>query len=82
MGQLIAGCKGQEFVGISKQTSRPNTLSHESAEARAAADRRAHEIKTFVGTSAVIELRPEGGVERSLGKAKRVVDKRREFSRP
>jgi phenylacetate-CoA ligase len=52
-------------------------LSHESAEARAAADRLAHEIKTYVGTSAVIELRPEGGVERSLGKAKRVLDKRK-----
>lgn len=51
-------------------------LSHESAEARAAADLLAHEIKTYVGSSAVIELRPEGGVERSIGKAKRVLDKR------
>jgi phenylacetate-CoA ligase len=51
-------------------------LSHESAEARAAADLLAHEIKTYIGSSARIELRPEGGVERSLGKAKRVLDKR------
>jgi len=51
-------------------------LSHESAEARAAADLLAHEIKTYVGSSAVIELRPEGGVERSVGKAKRVLDRR------
>ncbi|TFZ06489.1 phenylacetate--CoA ligase [Ramlibacter henchirensis] len=51
-------------------------LSHESAEAQAAADRLAHEIKTFIGTTAVIELRAEGGVERSVGKAKRVQDKR------
>ncbi len=51
-------------------------LSHESAEARAAADVLAHEIKTYIGSSAVIELRAEGGVERSVGKAKRVVDKR------
>ena len=51
-------------------------LSHESAEARAAADVLAHEIKTYIGSSAVIELRAEGGVERSVGKAKRVLDKR------
>jgi phenylacetate-CoA ligase len=51
-------------------------LSHETAEARAAADLLAHEIKTYIGSSAVIELRPEGGVERSVGKAKRVLDKR------
>jgi len=51
-------------------------LSHESAEARAAADVLAHEIKTYIGSSAVIELRAEGGVERSIGKAKRVLDKR------
>ncbi|WBY03726.1 phenylacetate--CoA ligase [Ramlibacter tataouinensis] len=52
-------------------------LSHEGDEARGAAERLAHEIKTYIGTTAVIELRPEGGVERSVGKAKRVVDKRR-----
>ncbi len=51
-------------------------LSHDCSEARGAADRLAYEIKTYIGTSAIIELRPEGGVERSVGKAKRVVDKR------
>lgn len=51
-------------------------LSHQSAEARGAAEALAHEIKTYVGTTAVIELRAEGGVERSVGKARRVVDKR------
>ena len=30
-----------------------------------------------IGTTAKIELRPEGGIERSLGKAKRVVDLRK-----
>ncbi|MES2785041.1 MAG: phenylacetate--CoA ligase PaaK [Pseudomonadota bacterium] len=52
-------------------------LSHESSEARAAAQKLAHEIKMYIGTSAVIELRPTGGVERSLGKARRVVDQRK-----
>ncbi len=52
-------------------------LSHESSEAQAAAQKLAHEIKVYIGTSAVIELRATGGVERSLGKAKRVVDQRK-----
>ncbi len=48
----------------------------DSAAAQMAAQTLAHEIKTFIGTSAKIELRAEGGVERSLGKAKRVLDLR------
>jgi phenylacetate-CoA ligase len=52
-------------------------LSHENGEARSAADRLAHHIKSFIGTTARIELRPSGGVERSMGKAKRVIDQRR-----
>jgi phenylacetate-CoA ligase len=36
----------------------------------------AHDIKTFIGSSAQIELRPAGGIERSAGKAKRVLDLR------
>ena len=49
----------------------------DSPEAQAAAQTLAHEIKTYVGTSAHIELRAPGGVERSVGKAKRVLDQRR-----
>lgn len=48
---------------------------HGSA-AQAAAQQLQHDIKAYVGTSAEIELRTEGGVERSMGKAKRVVDTR------
>ncbi|HEY1225797.1 MAG TPA: phenylacetate--CoA ligase PaaK [Ramlibacter sp.] len=51
-------------------------LSHESDEARGAADRLAHEIKTYIGTTARIELRAANGIERSLGKARRVLDQR------
>ena len=51
-------------------------LSHDSDEARGAADRLAHEIKTYVGTTARIELRAANGIERSLGKARRVLDQR------
>jgi phenylacetate-CoA ligase len=51
-------------------------LGASSESARAAARLLQHDIKAYVGTSAEIELRPEGGVERSLGKAKRVLDRR------
>jgi phenylacetate-CoA ligase len=52
-------------------------VSPDSLAARAAAKQLQHEIKAYIGTSVDIELRPEGGVERSLGKAKRVLDQRR-----
>jgi phenylacetate-CoA ligase len=51
-------------------------IAPDSPQAQAAAQRLSHEIKTYVGTSAQVELRAEGGVERSLGKAKRVLDRR------
>jgi phenylacetate-CoA ligase len=51
-------------------------LSPQSIEARAAAEQLRHEVKVYVGSSVEVELRPEGGVERSQGKAKRVVDLR------
>jgi phenylacetate-CoA ligase len=46
------------------------------SEAKQAAAGLAKDIKTYIGSSARIELRDEGGIERSLGKAKRVVDLR------
>ena len=52
-------------------------LGPESAEAQGAAKLLTHEIKTYIGTSARVELRPCGGIERSLGKAKRVLDLRK-----
>ncbi|MDW5443557.1 phenylacetate--CoA ligase PaaK [Polaromonas sp. SM01] len=51
-------------------------LAPDSATAQAAAVLLQHEIKAYIGTAADIELRAEGGVERSLGKAKRVLDRR------
>ena len=48
----------------------------QGSAAQAAAQQLQHDIKAYVGTSADIELRAEGGVERSMGKAKRVVDTR------
>jgi phenylacetate-CoA ligase len=51
-------------------------LQVDTSEARQAAVRLQHDIKAYIGTSARVELRAEGGVERSLGKAKRVLDMR------
>jgi len=42
----------------------------------AAGNRLAHLIKSLVGVTAEVKVLPPGGIERSLGKAKRVVDKR------
>jgi len=36
----------------------------------------AHRIKTLIGVSAAIRIQEVGGIERSVGKAKRVIDKR------
>lgn len=52
-------------------------LSHEDSSAQSAAERLAQHIKSYIGTTAKIEVRPSGGIERSMGKAKRVVDQRR-----
>jgi phenylacetate-CoA ligase len=64
-----------DALTVSVETRRD--LAHDSAEAQAAAQTLAHEIKTYIGTSARIELRPCGAIERSLGKARRVVDQRK-----
>ena len=51
-------------------------VAPDCTQARAAAKQLQHEIKVFIGSSVAIELKPEGSVERSQGKAKRVVDLR------
>jgi phenylacetate-CoA ligase len=51
-------------------------ISPDSTEALAAAKMLQHEIKVYIGSSVAIEVKAEGGVERSQGKAKRVVDLR------
>jgi phenylacetate-CoA ligase len=53
------------------------SLAGVGADARnRAADTLAHRMKELIGVTAKIELVPPGGIERSLGKAKRVLDKR------
>ena len=47
-----------------------------SIDARAAAKLLEHEIKIYIGSSVQVELKAEGGIERSVGKARRVIDLR------
>ena len=47
-----------------------------SADGDAAGERLAHRIKDLIGVTAAVRVMPSGGIERSLGKAKRIVDKR------
>jgi len=54
--------------------ARPHATAPEQRSA--AARRLAHAIKTLVGVTAKISVSEPGSIERSLGKAKRVVDKR------
>jgi phenylacetate-CoA ligase len=42
----------------------------------AAGEQLAHQIKSLVGVTAFVRVVQAGGIERSLGKAKRVIDKR------
>jgi phenylacetate-CoA ligase len=47
-----------------------------AADGDAAGARLAHAIKDLVGVSAAVRVVAPGGIERSMGKARRVVDKR------
>ena len=48
----------------------------QGSDAQAAARQLQHEIKVSVGSSVEIDLKGEGGIERSVGKARRVMDLR------
>jgi len=58
-----------------KVETRSGLLS-DSHEAQIAAKQLEHDAKAYIGTSLKVELCNEGEVERSMGKAKRVVDQR------
>ena len=49
---------------------------HASADPRPPARALEHAIKTFIGVSASVNVQAQGAIERSIGKAKRVVDQR------
>ena len=55
---------------------RPEFASDSQTEQQRAASELEQEIKSYVGVSASVIVQPQGGIERSMGKAKRVIDKR------
>jgi len=48
----------------------------DEAERHSAAKELAHHVKAIIGVSAAIDVRDPGAIERSVGKARRVIDKR------
>jgi phenylacetate-CoA ligase len=52
------------------------TVQVEGDASSDAALRLEHDIKAYIGVSAKVEVLPNGSIERSAGKAKRVIDKR------
>ncbi len=52
-------------------------VAHAGEAAQKAAQQLSHDIKAYIGTTARIDLRAAGGIERSMGKAKRVIDQRK-----
>ena len=55
---------------------KPQFVTMNEADRNQASGALTHAIKTFVGVSAEVRILNIGGIERSIGKAKRVVDKR------
>ena len=55
---------------------KPEFATASDADRREAVFILAHAIKTFVGVSAEVRIVPVGSIERSIGKARRVIDKR------
>lgn len=52
-------------------------LAQGGPQARDGAARRLeHDIKAYIGVTAAVRLAPPGGIERSVGKARRILDKR------
>ena len=55
---------------------RPELANENQTEQQLAASALEQAIKSYVGVSASVIVQPQGGIERSMGKAKRVIDKR------
>ena len=55
---------------------RPGAGAHDGAERQACAGRLAHAVKAYVGVTVQVRVADAGALERSAGKAKRIVDMR------
>ena len=61
---------------LSKQGPLDHLTVLVESEDQGAAARLQHDIKSFIGVSTDVKIVPAGSIERSIGKAKRVIDKR------
>ena len=61
---------------LSKQGPLDHLTVLVESEEPAAAARLQHDIKSYIGVSTDVKIVPAGSIERSIGKAKRVIDKR------
>lgn len=68
--QIELGREGRLDTMLVRVEARPDTYGVAEGDALAAA------IKERIGVSAVVEVLPPGGIERSTGKARRVIDRR------
>jgi phenylacetate-CoA ligase len=68
--QIELGREGRLDSMLVRVEARPDTYGVAEGEALAAA------VKERIGVSAVVEVLPPGGIERSTGKARRVIDRR------
>ena len=74
--QLIVDTEGHlDGLSVSVEMRR-EFVGDSQSEQRQAASALEQAIKSYVGVSANVVVRPQGGIERSMGKAKRVIDKR------
>ena len=55
---------------------KPEFAQAPAAEQEAAAKELQHHIKSYIGVSTTVRVVSQGGIERSIGKAKRIIDKR------
>ena len=55
---------------------RPGAGAHDGAERQACIGRLAHAVKAYIGLTVQVRVAEAGELERSAGKAKRIVDKR------
>ncbi|KVO32754.1 phenylacetate--CoA ligase PaaK [Burkholderia ubonensis] len=74
--QIVLTKEGPLDVLTLNVEPRPETAP-DTATIDAAKQALAHDIKSLIGVTAVINVLPVNGIERSVGKARRVVDKRK-----
>jgi phenylacetate-CoA ligase len=79
----VAGLSPHYFIELSKkghldaiEINVETTGTVDASTAERTASELTHRVKTFIGVSATVQVHQPGGIPRSEGKAKRIIDKR------